>query len=332
MKGNKNMKEMENENKIKYSYKVEKYNRWDFYLEDRSFLVKSFCDYRKEMNYETSDMKNLKERELEVFMPNGDKIEILEKKNGENWEVEKFTENISGKIFNFEKGKENNNNLTYTSAIRLNDFETKRNDEFSKIVKERFNNFEKEVVKEVYKTGLEIAEFKPEEAEEILCAVKDYDKCASDFQIFDTLKVQTLENALVAVKKFEDYSTYGTVTDNETGISLNLEKGIESPILEIYLKEGKGLQDFVDVYNILRTKENFKNFENAKIKLSSGDAKATVLNNGEEIKYSGKIKVADKTVDKIAKELENSGFKKIRINGENYSSGNKEKEVKTNSR
>ena len=187
-------------------------------------------------------------------------------------------------------------------------------------------------MKEVYKTGLEIAEFKPEEAEEILCAVKDYDKCASDFQIFDTLKVQTLENALVAVKKFEDYSTYGTVTDNETGISLNLEKGIESPILEIYLKEGKGLQDFVDVYNILRTKENFKNFENAKIKLSSGDAKATVLNNGEEIKYSGKIKVADKTVDKIAKELENSGFKKIRINGENYSSGNKEKEVKTNSR
>ena len=113
---------------------------------------------------------------------------------------------------------------------------------------------------------------------------------------------------------------------------MNLEKGIESPILEIYLKEGKGLQDFVDVYNILRTKENFKNFENAKIKLSSGDAKATVLNNGEEIKYSGKIKVADKTVDKIAKELENSGFKKIRINGENYSSGNKEKEVKTNSR
>ena len=66
--------------------------------------------------------------------------------------------------------------------------------------------------------------------------------------------------------------TYGTVTDNETGISLNLEKGMESPILEIYLKEGKGLQDFVDVYNVLKTKENFKNFENAKIKLSSGDA------------------------------------------------------------
>lgn len=218
------MKKMENENKIKYSYEVEKYNRWDFYLEDRSFLVKKFCDYRKEMNYETADIKNLEERELEVFISNGDKIEILEKKNGENWEVEKFVENISGKVFDFKKGKENNNDLTYTSAIRLNYFERNRSDEFSKIVGERFNNFEKEVIKEVYKTGLEIAEFKPEEAEEILCAVKDYDKCVSDFQIFDTLKVQTLENALTAVQKFEDYSTYGTVTDNETGISLNLEK------------------------------------------------------------------------------------------------------------
>ena len=99
------MKKMENENKIKYSYEVEKYNRWDFYLEDRSFLVKKFCDYRKEMNYETADIKNLEERELEVFMSNGDKIEILEKKNGENWEVEKFVENISGKVFDFKKGK-----------------------------------------------------------------------------------------------------------------------------------------------------------------------------------------------------------------------------------
>lgn len=285
------------------------------------------------MNSETSDMKNLMERELEVFMPNGDKIEMLEKKNGENWEVEKFIENISGKVFDFEKGKENNNNLTYTSAIHLNDFESKRNDEFSKIVGERFNNFEKEVVKEVYETGLEIAEFKPEEAEEILCAVKDYDKCASNFQIFDTLKVQTLENALTAVQKFEDYSTYGTVTDNETGISLNLERGIETPILEIYLKDGKELQDFVDVYNILKTKENFKNFENAKIKISSGDAKATILNNGEEIKYSGKLKTADKIVSETANKLmKNSDFKKIKINGENYDSGNKAKEVKTKSR
>lgn len=329
----KNMKKMENENKIKYSYEVEKYNRWDFYLEDRSFLVKKFCDYRKEMNYETADIKNLEERELEVFMSNGDKIEILEKKNGENWEVEKFVENISGKVFDFKKGKENNNDLTYTSAIRLNYFERNRSDEFSKIVGERFNNFEKEVVKEVYKTGLEIAEFKPEEAEEILCAVKDYDKCVSDFQIFDTLKVQTLENALTAVQKFEDYSTYGTVTDNETGISLNLEKEMESPILEIYMKKGKGLQDFVDVYNVLKTKENFKNFENAKIKLSSGDAEATILNNGKEIKYSGKLKAVDKIVSETANKLmKNSGFMKIKINGENYDSVNKAKEVKIKSR
>ena len=327
------MKKMENENKIKYSYEVEKYNRWDFYLEDRSFLVKKFCDYRKEMNYETADIKNLEERELEVFMSNGDKIEILEKKNGENWEVEKFVENISGKVFDFKKGKENNNDLTYTSAIRLNYFERNRSDEFSKIVGERFNNFEKEVVKEVYKTGLEIAEFKPEEAEEILCAVKDYDKCVSDFQIFDTLKVQTLENALTAVQKFEDYSTYGTVTDNETGISLNLEKEMESPILEIYMKKGKGLQDFVDVYNVLKTKENFKNFENAKIKLSSGDAEATILNNGKEIKYSGKLKAVDKIVSETANKLmKNSGFMKIKINGENYDSVNKAKEVKIKSR
>lgn len=327
------MKKMENENKIKYSYEVEKYNRWDFYLEDRSFLVKKFCDYRKEMNYETADIKNLEERELEVFMSNGDKIEILEKKNGENWEVEKFVENISGKVFDFKKGKENNNDLTYTSAIRLNYFERNRSDEFSKIVGERFNNFEKEVVKEVYKTGLEIAEFKPEEAEEILCAVKDYDKCVSDFQIFDTLKVQTLENALTAVQKFEDYSTYGTVTDNETGISLNLEKEMESPILEIYMKKGKGLQDFVDVYNVLKTKENFKNFENAKIKLNSGDAEATILNNGKEIKYSGKLKAVDKIVSETANKLmKNSGFMKIKINGENYDSANKAKEVKIKSR
>lgn len=327
------MKKMENENKIKYSYEVEKYNRWDFYLEERSFLVKKFCDYRKEMNYETADIKNLEERELEVFMSNGDKIEILEKKNGENWEVEKFVENISGKVFDFKKGKENNNDLTYTSAIRLNYFERKRSDEFSKIVGERFNNFEKEVVKEVYKTGLEIAEFKTEEAEEILCAVKDYDKCVSDFQIFDTLKVQTLENALTAVQKFEDYSTYGTVTDNETGISLNLEKEMESPILEIYMKKGKGLQDFVDIYNVLKTKENFKNFENAKIKLSSGDAEATILNNGKEIKYSGKLKAVDKIVSETANKLmKNSGFMKIKINGENYDSVNKAKEVKIKSR
>ena len=327
------MKKMENENKIKYSYEVEKYNRWDFYLEDRSFLVKKFCDYRKEMNYETADIKNLEERELEVFMSNGDKIEILEKKNGENWEVEKFVENISGKVFDFKKGKENNNDLTYTSAIRLNYFERNRSDEFSKIVGERFNNFEKEVVKEVYKTGLEIAEFKPEEAEEILCAVKNYDKCVSDFQIFDTLKVQTLENALTAVQKFEDYSTYGTVTDNETGISLNLEKEMESPILEIYMKKGKGLQDFVDVYNVLKTKENFKNFENAKIKLSSGDAEATILNNGKEIKYSGKLKAVDKIISETANKLmKNSGFMKIKINGENYDFVNKAKEVKIKSR
>ncbi|MBF1333563.1 MAG: hypothetical protein HXM49_05270 [Leptotrichia sp.] len=61
------------------------------------------------MNDKTADMGNLEERELEVFMSNGNKIEILEKKNGENWETEKFIENISGKKFEFEKGKENNN-------------------------------------------------------------------------------------------------------------------------------------------------------------------------------------------------------------------------------
>ena len=33
-----------------------------------------FTDYRQEINKETTDMKNLKERELEVFMPNGNKI------------------------------------------------------------------------------------------------------------------------------------------------------------------------------------------------------------------------------------------------------------------
>lgn len=96
------------------------------------------------------------------------------------------------------------------------------------------------------------------------------------------------------------------------------------------MKEGKGLQDFVDVYNVLKTKENFKNFENAKIKLSSGDAKATILNNGEEFKYSGKLKTADKiVVDTANKFMKNSDFKKIKINGENYDSGNKAKEVKT---
>lgn len=99
------------------------------------------------------------------------------------------------------------------------------------------------------------------------------------------------------------------------------------------MKEGKGLQDFVDVYNVLKTKENFKNFENAKIKLSSGDAKATILNNGEEIKYSGKLKAVDKIVSETANKLmENSNFKKIKINGENYNSDNKAKEVKTKSR
>ena len=85
---------MENENKIKYSYEEERYSIRDSFYKDRSFLMDKFCDRRKEMIKETSDMENLKERELEVFMPNGNKIEMLEKKNGENWEVEKFVENI----------------------------------------------------------------------------------------------------------------------------------------------------------------------------------------------------------------------------------------------
>ena len=57
------------------------------------------------MNKETTDMKNLKERELEVFTPSGNKIEMLEKKNGENWEVENFFENINGENSNLKKAK-----------------------------------------------------------------------------------------------------------------------------------------------------------------------------------------------------------------------------------
>ena len=64
-----------------------------------------FTDYRQEMNKETTDMKNLKERELEVFTPSGNKIEMLEKKNGENWEVENFLKILTGKNSNLKKAK-----------------------------------------------------------------------------------------------------------------------------------------------------------------------------------------------------------------------------------
>ena len=60
--------------KIKYSYKEERYSVRDTFYKDRSFLMDKFTDYRQEINKETTDMKNLKERELEVFMPNGNKI------------------------------------------------------------------------------------------------------------------------------------------------------------------------------------------------------------------------------------------------------------------
>ena len=318
---------MENKNKVKYSYEVERVYIRDTFYKDRSFLIDKFCDYRKEMNDKTANMEDLKERELEVFMSNGNKIEILEKKNGENWETEKFVENILGKKFEFEKEKENNNtDLTYTDAIYLSDFETKKNDEFSEIVKEKFFEFKDKIIEEVYETGFKIAEFDNADVENIFDGIKDYERCYAGRQVFDMLETETLENSLSLVQnlkkpKFE-------IIDKETGTSIKFEKGTDDELIfKANLKEGKDLQDFIDFYDFLKSKESFKSFENGKIKINSPEGKAMILNNGEEIRYSGKIKAVDKVLEKTAKELENYGFKKTKINGTS-SDFNNEKEPK----
>lgn len=318
---------MENKNKVKYSYEVERVYIRDTFYKDRSFLIDKFCDYRKEMNDKTANMEDLKERELEVFMSNGNKIEILEKKNGENWETEKFVENILGKKFEFEKEKENNNtDLTYTDAIYLSDFETKKNDEFSEIVKEKFFEFKDKIIEEVYETGFKLAKFDNKEAENIFDGIEDYERCYAGRQVFDMLETETLENSLSLVQnlkkpKFE-------IIDKETGTSIKFEKGTDDELIfKANLDEGKDLQDFIDFYDFLKSKESFKSFENGKIKINSPEGKAMILNNGEEIRYSGKIKAVDKVLEKTAKELENYGFKKTKINGTS-SDFNNEKEPK----
>lgn len=318
---------MENKNKVKYSYEVERVYIRDTFYKDRSFLIDKFCDYRKEMNDKTANMEDLKERELEVFMSNGNKIEILEKKNGENWETEKFVENILGKKFEFEKEKENNNtDLTYTDAIYLSDFETKKNDEFSEIVKEKFFEFKDKIIEEVYETGFKLAKFDNKEAENIFDGIEDYERCYAGRQVFDMLETETLENSLSLVQnlkkpKFE-------IIDKETGTSIKFEKGTDDELIfKANLNEGKDLQDFIDFYDFLKSKESFKSFENGKIKINSPEGKAMILNNGEEIRYSGKIKAVDKVLEKTAKELENYGFKKTKINGTS-SDFNNEKEPK----
>lgn len=317
---------MENKNKVKYSYEVERVYIRDTFYKDRSFLIDKFCDYRKEMNDKTANMEDLKERELEVFMSNGNKIEILEKKNGENWEIEKFIENISGKKFEFEKGKENNNDLTYTDAIYLSHFETKKDDEFSEIVKEKFFEFKDKIIKEVYKTGFKIAEFDNANAENIFDGIKDYERCYAGRQVFDMLETETLENSLAIAENLKE--TRFEIIDRETETSIKFEKGTDDELIfKANLKEGKDLQDFIDFYDFLKSKESFKSFENGKIKINSPEGKAMILNNGEEIRYSGKIKAVDKVLEKTAKELENYGFKKTKINGTS-SEVNNEKEQK----
>lgn len=324
------MKKMENENKIKYSYEVERYTVRDTFYKDRSFLMDKFSDYRQEMNKETTDMKNLKERELKVFTPSGNKIEMLEKKNGKNWEVEKFIENINGEKFEFEKGKENNDIMTYTDAIYLSYFEKEKDNEFSKIVNDKFFEFKDKMMKEVYETGFKLAEFDTKNSENVLDGVKDYERTYVWLQDFDYVETETLENSISAAQIINDKRL--EIVDNETGTSIRLEKGVDGDLIfKADLKEAKDLQDFVDFYNVLKSKESFKSFENAKIKLSSPDGKATILNNGEEIKYSGKIKAVDKVVDKIAKELGNAGFKKTKINGSSYDADNKKEQKNKNS-
>lgn len=318
---------MENKNKVKYSYEVERVYIRDTFYKDRSFLIDKFCDYRKEMNDKTANMEDLIERELEVFMSNGNKIEILEKKNEKNWETEKFVENILGKKFEFEKGKENNNAaLTYTDAIYLSHFETKKNDEFSEIVKEKFFEFKDKIIEEVYETGFKLAKFDNKEAENIFDGIKDYERCYAGRQVFDMLETETLENSLAIAENLKE--TRFEIIDRETETSIKFEKGTDDELIfKANLKEGKDLQDFVDFYNFLKSKESFKSFENGKIKINSPEGKAMILNNGEEIRYSGKIKAVDKVLEKTAKELENYGFKKTKINGTS-SDFNNEKEQK----
>lgn len=321
------MKKMENENKIKYSYEVERYTVRDTFYKDRSFLMDKFSDYIQEMNKETTDMKNLKERELEVFTASGNKIEMLEKKNGENWEVEKFIENINGEKFEFEKGKENDDNMTYTDAIYLSYFEKEKDNEFSKIVNDKFFEFKDKMMKEVYETGFKLAEFDTKNSENVLDGIKDYERTYVWLQDFDYVETETLENSISAAQILKD--TRLEIVDNETGTTISLEKGVDGDLIfKADLKDAKDLQDFVDFYNVLKSKESFKSFEDAKIKLSSPDGKATILNNGEEINYSGKIKAVDKVVDKIAKELGNAGFKKTKINGNSYEDTQKEQKNK----
>ena len=321
------MKKMENENKIKYSYEEERYTVRDTFYKDRSFLMDKFTDYRQEINKETTDMKNLKERELEVFTPSGNKIEMLEKKNGENWEVENFFENINGEKFKFEKGKENNDVMTYTDAIYLSYFEKEKDNEFSKIVNDKFFEFKDKMIKEVYETGFKLAEFDTKNSENVLDGIKDYQRTYVWLQDFDYVETETLENSISAAQILKD--TRLEIVDNETGTTISLEKGVDGDLIfKADLKDAKDLQDFVDFYNVLKSKESFKSFEDAKIKLSSPDGKATILNNGEEINYSGKIKAVDKVVDKIAKELGNAGFKKTKINRNSYEDTQKEQKNK----
>lgn len=267
------------------------------------------------MNDKTANMKDLKERELEVFMSNGNKIEILEKKNGENWETEKFVENILGKKFEFEKEKENNNtDLTYTDAIYLSHFETKKNDEFSEIVKEKFFEFKDKIIEEVYETGFKLAKFDNKKAENILDGVKDYERCYAGRQVFDMLETETLENSLAIAENLKEPKF--EIIDKETGTSIKFEKGTDDELIfKANLKEGKDLQDFIDFYDFLKSKESFKSFGNGKIKINSPEGKAMFSNNGEEIKYSGKIKAVDRVVNEISNELKNYGFKKTIING-----------------
>ena len=257
-------------------------------------------------------------------------IEILEKKNGENWETEKFIENISGKKFEFEKGKENNNDLTYTDAIYLSHFETKKDDEFSEIVKEKFFEFKDKIIKEVYETGFKIAEFDNANAENIFDGIKDYERCYAGRQVFDMLETETLENSLAIAENLKE--TRFEIIDSETETSIKFEKGTDDELIfKANLKEGKDLQDFVDFYNFLKSKESFKSFENGKIKINSPEGKAMILNNGEEIRYSGKIKAVDKVLEKTAKELENYGFKKTKINGTSSDLNNEKEQKNKNS-
>lgn len=248
---------MENKNKVKYSYEVERVYIRDTFYKDRSFLIDKFCDYRKEMNNKTANMEDLKERKLEVFMSNGNKIEILEKKNGENWETEKFVENILGEKFEFEKEKENNNtDLTYTDAIYLSHFETKKNDEFSEIVKEKFFEFKDKIIEEVYETGFKLAKFDNKEAENILDGIKDYERCYAGRQVFDMLETETLENSLAIAENLKEPKF--EIIDKETGTSIKFEKGIDDELIfKANLKEGKDLQDFVDFYNKKELRNEF---------------------------------------------------------------------------